>query len=612
MLEVREKRGLTYGVDTQLQHYDHANIMVVGAATSNENAGQAVDLIKAEWQRMADGGATADEVKDAQTYLTGALPLALTSTDKIADFTLQLQLEHLGMDYPRQRLEKLNAVTVEDVARMAKRLLNTGALTLIAVGEPVGVKAQNLPDPTQTPSWQALSECKPVFDETPREYHAAGLTLDLTTSGFDGETQQKLLTLAKERNWFAARDFLMEGGVVNVTENRAALHTALRARSEDVHWSIREEVKTELITLRKCVNLVQTLGAIDIIHIGMGGSGLAPMFLRSFFQGFIGQKYRLHILVNADPSTLQKIKQQCDPRKTVIVVASKTFTTDETMLLATHLRPWLGDLNRMFAITGQPEGAKAFGVPADNIMGYPDWLGGRFSLWGSVAFPVLLAFGNAPFEELLHGARTMDEHFSTAPAEKSLPVLFALAHIWQRNFMGCASHAVIPYADALRHFPVYIQQLEMESNGKAATVATASVNYGGVGTTVQHSFMQWLHQGNGMSYTDFIVVDKLPGNEELTAFLRNSALAQSSALAHGAPPDFPGGRPSNMIFMNELSSFTLGALLALYEHKVYLEAHIWGINCFDQPGVELGKRLTRQIGEGQTPRSTASRLARYK
>lgn len=467
-------------------------------------------------------------------------------------------------------------------------------------------------DPTQLTSWQALTECKAAFDETPREYHAAHLTLDLTTAGFDGETQKKLFALAKERNWFAARDFLMEGGIVNVSENRAALHTALRARSEDVHASVKDEHKNSMIALRKCMNLVQTLGAIDIIHIGMGGSGLAPMFLRSFFQGFIGQKYRLHIVVNADPSTLQKIRQQCDPKKTIVVVASKSFTTEETMLIATNLKPWLGDLNRMFAITGKPDGAIAFGVPADNVMAYPDWLGGRFSLWGSVAFPVLLAFGNAPFEELLHGARTMDEHFATAPIEKSLPVLFALAHIWQRNFMGCTSHAVIPYADALRHFPAYIQQLEMESNGKASPVPTASVNYGGVGTTVQHSFMQWMHQGSDMSYTDFIVVDKLPGSEELTAFLRNNALAQSSALAHGAPPDFLGGRPSNMIFMQELSSFTLGALLALYEHKVYLEAHIWGINCFDQPGVELGKKLARQIDQGQTPRSTAPRLARYK
>lgn len=461
-------------------------------------------------------------------------------------------------------------------------------------------------------SWKALAQCRPSFDEKPREYQAAGLTLDLTTAGLDDEVQKKLIALARERNWFAARDFLMEGGIVNPSENRAALHTALRARSEDIHSNARGEVKSEHIALRKCINLVQVLGAIDIIHVGMGGSGLAPMFLRSFFQGFIGQKYRLHILINADPSTLHKIKQQCDPRKTIVIVASKTFMTEETMLIANHLRTWLGDLNRLFAITGKPDGARAFGVPEDNIMGYPEWLGGRFSLWGSVAFPVLLSFGMAPFEELLHGARTMDEHFATAPVEKNMPVLFALAHIWQRNFMGCIAHAVLPYTDALRHFPTYIQQLEMESNGKAAPVHTTAVNFGGVGTTVQHSFMQWMHQGGELSFADFIVVDKLPGDEGLTAFLRNSALAQSSALAHGAPPEFPGGRPSNIIFMQELSSFTLGALLALYEHKVYLEAHIWGINCFDQPGVELGKRLVRQIEQGQIPRSTEHRLARYK
>lgn len=466
--------------------------------------------------------------------------------------------------------------------------------------------------PTELSSWQSLQHDAPVFDETPRQYHAANLTLDLTTAGFSDATQQKLFAVAKERNWFAARDFLMEGGKVNASEDRAALHTALRARSEDVHWSVKDEVKTEQIALRKCLNHANAIGAIDIIHIGMGGSGLAPMFLRSFFQGYSGQKYRLHILVNADPSTLLKTKQQCDPRKTIIVVASKTFTTEETMLISTHLKPWLGDLQRMFAVTNEPEGAKAFGIPADNIMGYPAWLGGRFSLWGAVAFPVLLTFGNALFEEMLHGARTMDEHFATAPLEKNMPLVFALAHIWQRNFMHCNSHAVIPYADALRHFPAYIQQLEMESNGKPAAVATAAVNYGGVGTTVQHSFMQWMHQGSEKSFTDFIIVDKLPGEENLAVFLRNSALAQSSALAHGAPPEFPGGRPSNLIFMEELSAFTMGALIALYEHKIYLEGHIWGINSFDQPGVELGKRLVRGIENGQVPRSTGPRLARYK
>jgi glucose-6-phosphate isomerase len=266
----------------------------------------------------------------------------------------------------------------------------------------------------------------------------------------------------------------------------------------------------------------------------------------------------------------------------------------------------------MFAITGKPDIAKSFGVPPDNIMPLPDWLGGRFSLWGCITFPIILTFGPQLVDQLLHGARLMDEHFATAPAEQNAPLQLALAHLWQRNFMGCEAHAIIPYADALRHLPAYIQQLEMESNGKPAAVPTVPVIFGGVGTTVQHSFMQWFHQSQSMASCDLISVDKLPGSEELSLLLRRNVLAQSSALAHGAPPVCPGGRPSNMIFVPELSATTLGALMALYEHKVMLAAHFWGINAFDQPGVELSKQLARQIEKGEVPRSTAPRLERYK
>lgn len=467
-------------------------------------------------------------------------------------------------------------------------------------------------NPTAFPTWQVLEKCSPSFDETPRQYDAAGLTLDLTTAGFNTETQNHLLALAEQAGWATARDNLLSGAVVNPSENRAALHTALRAAPEKIPEVARQEIADLRAALNSCISRVKMIGAMDIIHIGLGGSGLAPLFLRSFMQGHGGSNYRLHIMMNADPVILRRVQQMCDPKKTIVIIASKSFTTEETMLVAQQLKPWLGDMRRMFAVTAASDLAQKFGVPKEHIVPMADWLGGRFSVWGGVILSNILTFGQEPFTQLFAGARAMDEHFAVAPAAQNLPLLFALAHIWQRNFMKCTARAIIPYADALRHLTRYLQQLEMESNGKPAHVGTAPIVFGEVGTTAQHSFMQLLHQGTVMAATDFIVMDKLPGAAELSQCLRNNALAQSAALAHGAPPDSPGGRPSNMIFMPELTPHALGALLALYEHKTYLEAHIWGINCFDQPGVELGKKLARQIAAGEVPRSTGARLDRYK
>jgi len=469
-----------------------------------------------------------------------------------------------------------------------------------------------LDNPHMLPAWQKLAHMPPTFDETPRQYHAAGLTLDLTTAGFNNDVQSELFALAEACNWSGARNDLLSGVAVNTSENRPALHTALRATESKIPAMVYEDIRAIRSTIYAAIARVQTLGAVDIIHIGLGGSGLGPLFLRSFFQSFMGSEYRLHIIINADPATLRKIQNQCDPKKTIVIIASKTFMTEETILVAEYLKKWLGDMRRMFAITGQYMRAQGFGVQPDHIIPMPDWLGGRFSMWGGVALPILLTFGLDLFDQLISGARAMDEHFANAPREENLPLLLTLAHIWQRNFMHCGARAIIPYADALRHLMPYLQQLEMESNGKAAAVSTAPVIFGGVGTTVQHSFMQQMHQGGDITATDFIIADEIPGEPSLNEFLRRSALAQSAALAHGAPPEFPGGRPSNMIFMPGSTPAALGALIALYEHKVFLEAQIWGINCFDQPGVELGKQLGREIAIGKLPRSTAARLERYK
>lgn len=467
-------------------------------------------------------------------------------------------------------------------------------------------------DIRNTRAWPLLSECKPRFDETPREFSAAGLTLDLTTAGMDATILQHLLMLAEELDWQAARNALFSGAPVNVSEGRPALHTALRAAPMDVPKLARADVKACQDAMNCAAAQMELIRPLDIIHIGIGGSALGPLFLMDFLKNFSRPKIRVHMVNNTDPMVLDAIKRECDPKRTVLIVASKSFGTEDVMMTAHHLAQWLQDNKRIFAITGRPDLAAAFGVEKDHMLPIPDWLGGRFSIWGSVSLPALLSFGGTVFEEFLLGARHMDDHFCTAPSHQNVPLLLALSHLWQRDFMQCAGRAIIPYTNALYFLPAYIQQLEMESNGKASTVPTSPIIFGGVGTTVQHSFMQWLHQGPGFASTDFILPIRMDGDPDMAAFLRNNALAQSAALAHGSPPAFSGGRPSNLLWLDVLSPATLGALIALYEHKTFLEAHFWGINCFDQPGVELGKKLARDIAAGKIPRSTSARLARYK
>jgi glucose-6-phosphate isomerase len=467
-------------------------------------------------------------------------------------------------------------------------------------------------DIRNTRAWPLLGELKPAFDETPRECHAASLSLDLTTAGMNTKIVDHLLMLAEELNWSQARDDLFSGQTVNASEHHAALHTAMRALPDQIPPAVRADVKACHNKMNAALARIDLIRPVDIIHVGIGGSGLGPQFLLDYLETSIPGKYRMHVISNADPEALARIQAKCDPLRTVLIIVSKSFQTEDVMLVAKQLAAWLKEPKRIFAVTGQTKLAEDFGIEKDQIVPMAPWLGGRFSIWGGVALPILLNFGGPVFEKFLLGARQMDEHFLSALPQQNMPLQFALAHVWQRDFMRCAGRAIIPYTNALQYLPAYVQQLEMESNGKTGSVPTAPIIFGGVGTTVQHSFMQWLHQGPGFASTDFILPLRTDGAPELAEFMRNNALAQSAALAHGAPPEFVGGRPSNLIFMDSLSPAALGALIALYEHKVYLEAHFWGINCFDQPGVELGKRLARDITAGKIPRSTSARLGRYK
>ena len=466
-------------------------------------------------------------------------------------------------------------------------------------------------DIRNTRSWPALTALVPQFKGDPREHTAAGITLDLTTAGIDENILSHLLMLAEELNWAHARDDLFAGKPVNISEKRPALHMALRAALADIPKSAQEDVRVCRDKMNGAVARIEHIKPLHIIHVGIGGSSLGPMFLQHFLGRHARSKYDVHFINNADPETLMKVQAACDPGRTVVIIASKSFATEDVMLVAHELADWLKEPRRIFAITGRPDLTEAFGIDKGHVVPIADWLGGRFSIWGGVYLPILLNFCGKAFEEFLSGARAMDQHFRTAAPRENLPLLMSLAHLWQRDFIRCAAHAIVPYTDALYYLPPYIQQLEMESNGKIGTVQTAPVIFGGMGTTVQHSFMQWLHQGPGFASVDFILPHKTEGKAKLVEFMRNNALAQSAALAHGTPPDFLGGHPSNLIFM-DLTPVALGALLALYEHKIFLQAHFWGINCFDQPGVELGKRLAREIKAGKIPRSTESRLASYK
>ena len=323
----------------------------------------------------------------------------------------------------------------------------------------------------------------------------------------------------------------------------------------------------------------------------------------------------VRFVANVDPAALEDALRACDPAATLFIVVSKTFTTEETMANAAAARDWVeGRLGKdafakhFVAATASPERALSWGLPECNIFAFPEWVGGRFSLWSSVGLPIVIAIGMAGFERLLAGAHAVDLEFRSNPIERNVPALLALIGIWNRNARGAASHVVLPYASRLEALPQYLQQLEMESNGKrvsadgeALDFATAPALWGGIGTPGQHAFHQWLHQGTDAFSCDFIVVARaMAGDATRHARLLAHACAQSEALMDGidaAEPHraCPGERASTTIVMPSLDAFHLGSLIALYEHKVFAQAAVWGINAFDQWGVELGKTIAGRI-----------------
>jgi glucose-6-phosphate isomerase len=427
---------------------------------------------------------------------------------------------------------------------------------------------------------------------------APGLRYDFSRQRLGAITLRLLANLAEERSLPQWREALLAGRPVNSTENRAASHTALRAGD-----AAPKEVKEALARMKLLASNLRSGQSIRrVVNLGTGGSDLGPRLVADALgDGTLDVRFA----ANVDPNDLARALEGAEPASTLFVVASKTFTTQETMSNAAAAKRWLGQRNtkdHFVAVTAAVDLAKKY---TDEVLPMWDWVGGRFSVWSAVGFSAMCAIGPEGFDEFLRGAHDIDEHFAGAPAEKNVPVLMALAGVWNTNFLGTTSHAVLPYATRLRLLPAYLQQLEMESNGKrvdregrVVDYATAPVVWGAEGTVSQHSFHQLLHQGTLVVPADFIDAGE-------DAVLSANARAQADALAFGTddaslPPhrQYPGNRPSSTLFLDELDARNLGRLLALYEHKVFVQGVVWNINSFDQWGVELGKALANEILKG--------------
>ncbi len=417
---------------------------------------------------------------------------------------------------------------------------------------------------------------------------------------------------------------LFTGQHVNATEDRPALHTALRgdekvtADGEDVLAHV-QRCRERMRVLSTAVRDGSWKGATGkpvrhVLSLGIGGSYLGPrLVVEALSAQADGPAVRF--VANVDPAALDDALAGLEPDSTLVVVASKTFTTQETMANASAARRWLtaalGEeavAKHMVAATANAAEAARFGIPECNVLPFGNWVGGRFSVWSSVGIPVAIALGMPAFDRFLAGAHAVDLVFRSAAPERNVPLLLALAGLWNRNFLGIPVHAVLPYAQRLASLPGYLQQLEMESNGKRVSAAGEAVShptcpaiFGEAGTLGQHAFYQWLHQGTGEASCDFIVVARPMGSREGDhAALIANALAQSEALMTGRSTDnphrdCPGNRPSTTIVLPSLEPAAIGALVALYEHKAYAQAVLWGVNAFDQFGVELGKAIAGRI-----------------
>jgi glucose-6-phosphate isomerase len=446
---------------------------------------------------------------------------------------------------------------------------------------------------------------------------------DLSKNLIDDRSQAMLLDLARQCGVAAHRDAMFTGQAINATEQRQVLHTLLRnpapalaAYGVVAPENVANELSQVHATLDAMLAYAEAVradpGITDVINIGIGGSDLGPQMAVLALGAFAAPGRRLHFVSNVDGHELDAVLKQVRPEHTLFLIASKTFTTIETMTNAASAKAWFEaqggtDIARHFAaLTTNVAAARAFGIAT--TFGFWDWVGGRYSLWSAIGLPVAIAIGASGFRDFLAGAHAMDQHFREAQLEHNLPVRLALVDVWYRNFHGFGSRSIAPYHSALRRLPAYLQQLEMESNGKrvdmegqALPYATSPVLWGEPGTNGQHAYFQMLHQGTDVVPVEFVAVKRarheLPGHQPL---LLANAVAQAQALMlgkvdAGGHKHFTGNRPSTFLLLDELTPASLGALIALQEHRVFVSGSLWGINSFDQWGVELGKVLARDI-----------------
>ena len=499
---------------------------------------------------------------------------------------------------------------------------------------------------TESPEWKDLLDHQQsfidfslvdAFNSNPQRVDnfslsAAGLFFDYSKHLITNETVEKLLALADFTSIKQAITDLKTGGIVNRSENRPALHHLLRAQNQGeldnsllTYYAEIQQVKDQLKQLSSDILNGKLRGYTgkpftDIVHVGIGGSDLGPAMVYQALQPYHQQGVRCHFVANICANDINETLENINPHTTLFIVASKSFNTLETIKNADTAKKWLlkelldkEAINQHFmAVTSKPELAKAYGINSEFILPFWDWVGGRYSVWSSISLCLCVGLGYDHFSAFLKGANAMDQHFFSAEPNKNMPIMLALLGIWYTNFWQKQSHAVIPYDHRLRRFPAFLQQLEMESNGKSATndnqqidYATCPVIWGEVGANSQHSFSQHLHQGTGFIPIDFIAILKNHHEQqEHQNCLFSNCLAQSQALmlgqetsndAIGIQKKMSGNRPSSMIILPSLTPETLGSLMALYEHKTYVQSVVWNINAFDQWGVELGKKIGKQI-----------------